>query len=105
MPSPGDHLTMTTSSMVAATRDQVSSDLAGEVILLSLQTAQYYGAQGVAARVWELVREPIRVGDLRDAIVSEYDVGPDECERDLLEFLRQLVTEGLIEVLDAPRGG
>jgi hypothetical protein len=37
-------------------------------------------------------------------IMSEYDVGSDECERDVLEFLRQLATEGLLEVLDAHPG-
>ena len=105
MPSSGEHPTITTNSVVVATKDQVSSNLAGEVILLSLQTAEYYGAQGVAALVWGLLREPISVADLRDAIVSEYEVGLDECEHDLVEFLHHLATEGLIEVRSDPRGG
>jgi len=100
MPSPREHSAITTESEVVAARDQVSSDLAGEVILLSLQTAEYYGAQGVAARVWEMVQKPVRVAELRDAIVSEYDVEPEDCERDMLTFLRQLAGEGLLEVLD-----
>jgi hypothetical protein len=104
MSSPREHSAITIDSVVVATRDQVSSVLADEVILLSLQTAEYYGAQGVAARVWELVRDPIGVGELRDVIMSEYDVGTVECERDVLEFLRQLATEGLLEVLDAHPG-
>ena len=34
------------------------------------------------------------------AIASEYDVELERCERDVLDLLRQLATEGLIEVRD-----
>jgi len=46
------------------------------------------------------MREPTRVADIRDAIASEYEVELERCERDVLDLLRQLATEGLIEVRD-----
>jgi len=86
--------------MVVAAKDQVSSDLAGETVLLSMQSAMYYGLDQVGSRIWELVREPIRVSDIRDAIEREYDVDPERCEEDVLGFLRELAAKGLIEVTD-----
>lgn len=100
MTSPNADRAIATSSVVVATKDQVSSDLAGEVIVLSLQTAMYYGVDQVGARIWELLREPTRVTDICDAIAREYEVEPDLCQRDVLEFLRQLAAQGLIEVRD-----
>ncbi len=100
MASPTVNGALATSSVVVATKDQVSSDLAGEAIVLSLRTAMYYGLDQVGARIWELVREPARVADIRDAIAREYDVELERCERDVLDLLRQLATEGLIEVRD-----
>ncbi|OLE22619.1 MAG: thymidylate synthase [Cyanobacteria bacterium 13_1_40CM_2_61_4] len=100
MASPNVNGAIATSSVVVATKDQVSSDLAGEAVVLSLRTAMYYGLDQVGARIWELVREPTRVADIRDAIASEYDVELERCERDVLDLLRQLATEGLIEVRD-----
>ena len=100
MASPSGDGAIATSSVVVATKDQVSSDLAGEAIVLSLRTAMYYGLDQVGARIWELVREPTRVADIRDAIACEYDVELERCERDVLGLLRQLATEGLIEVRD-----
>ena len=94
--------TVSMHSVVVASHDQVSSDLAGETILLSLQTAMYYGLDQVGARIWELLREPIRVADLRDAILREYDVDEERCERDMLDLLQQLATEGLIEIRRGP---
>src|SRR3989442_15948699 len=90
MTPPDANGAITTSSLVVATRDQVSSDLAGEAIVLSLRTGMYYGLAQVGVRVWELVREPILVADLRDVIVREYDVEPERCERDVLDFLSDL---------------
>lgn len=84
--------------MVVASPDQVSSDLAGESILMSLRTGMYYGLDEVGARVWELVREPRLVSDIRDVIAGEYDVERERCEGDILALLRELAAQGLIDV-------
>jgi coenzyme PQQ synthesis protein D (PqqD) len=93
-----------TNSIVVAAKDQVSSDLAGEAIVLSLQSGLYYGLGDVAGRIWGMVREPIRVSAIRDAILQDYDVDAAQCEADVLDFLRQLAAEGMIEVKDAAEG-
>jgi len=83
-----------------AARDQVSSNLDGEAAILNLKNGVYYGLDPVGARIWSLIQEPTTVAELRDAIVEEYEVEPDRCERDLLALLRDLAAEGLIEVRD-----
>ncbi len=92
---------ITTRTIVAAGKDQVSSDLAGETVLLSMTSAHYYGFEGVGSRIWELIQQPMRVADVCATVASEYDVTPDRCESDVLAFLRALDEKGLLEV----RGG
>jgi hypothetical protein len=89
---------ITLDTLVVASPDQVSSDLDGETVVLSMQDARYYGLDGVAARIWELLREPVRVADVRDAILREYDVPPAQCEADLFAFLHDLAAKSLLEV-------
>jgi hypothetical protein len=60
----------------------------------------YYGLDAVGARVWSLIQQPRTVQSVREALLSEYDVEPDRCERDLLALLNQFLAEGLIEVRD-----
>jgi hypothetical protein len=98
--SEADKSEISTSSIVVASRDQVSSDLAGETVVLSMQSAKYFGMDEVGSRIWELVREPIRVSDIVDAIVGEYDVQPHQCESDVRAFLGRLAEGGLLEVRD-----
>ena len=93
---------VSTNSTVVATRDQVSSDLKGEVAILDLKAGVYYGLDAVGARIWHLLQEPKTVDQLRDALLEEYDVEADRCERDLLALLQRLADEGLVEVEDAP---
>lgn len=85
-------------SIVVAAKDQVSCDLGGEAAILNLNNGVYYGLDAVAARVWALVAEPKGVNEVRDALLSEYDVVPERCVRDLLALFEKLAAEGLIEV-------
>jgi hypothetical protein len=84
-----------------ASTDQVSCDLAGEAAILNLKNSVYYGLDTVGARIWTLVQEPITVGAVRDAMVREYDVEPERCERDLIDLLQKLAAEGLIAINSA----
>lgn len=88
-------------STIAAAEDQVSCDLEGESAILSLSNGVYYGLDPLGARIWELIQEPRTVNEVRDVILSEYEVERDRCERDLLELLRQLNDQGLIQVRNA----
>ena len=85
-------------SILVTAKDIISSDLVGEVVILDLKTGVYYGLDAVGARVWTLIEESRSVGDIRDIIVSEYEVGPDRCEQDLLSLLEDLNARGLVEI-------
>jgi len=88
-------------SVVKAAKDQVSADLEGEAVILNLQNGVYYGLNPVGAYVWGLLTEPRTVKEIQSAVLEEYDVESDRCERDLLDLLEKLATEGLIEVNEA----
>ena len=89
-------------SIVVAVKDQVSSDLAGEIVILDLTRGVYYGLDAVGAHIWALLQEPRSVEAIRDAILAEYEVEPERCEHDLLALLGNLESAHLIEVSDAP---
>ena len=88
------------SSSVVVVDNQVSSDLGGEVAILDLKGGTYYGLDAVGSRIWSLIQEPREVEEMRDILVSEYEVEQDRCERDLIALLQGLADEALIEVRD-----
>lgn len=92
-------------TVVVATKHEVSCKLGEEAAILGLKNSVYYGLNGVGARIWELLREPKSLEDVQTAIVSEYDVSAEQVEKDLVQFLRGMLAEGLIEISgpDGPR--
>lgn len=87
------------SSRVVASRQQTSTEVDGEVVILNFDQGMYYGLDTVGAFVWKLLAKPREVEELRDAIVDEFDVPPDVCEGDLRELLVDLGDAGLIETV------
>ena len=52
----------------------------------------------VAARIWELIDGKMKVREIKDKIVEEFEVTPEEAEKDLTEYLQQLKEiEAIIE--------
>jgi Coenzyme PQQ synthesis protein D (PqqD) len=91
-------------TIVVAAGGQVSCPLGEEAAILNIKSSMYYGLDPVGARVWTLIQQPRSIGDLRDAIVSEYDVEAERCEQDLLDFLEKMRGEGLIEIREPAAG-
>ena len=87
-----------TSSIVVVAKEQTSCPLGEEAAVLNLKNSVYYGLDSVGARVWTLLQQPRSVGELRDALLSEYEVEATRCEQDLLALLESMRNEGLIEV-------
>lgn len=76
----------------------IEAELDGELIGLEVEQGTCYGFNKTATRVWALIEQPKRLSELRDALVAEYDVEPEACERELTELLRGLEEDGLVKL-------
>ena len=73
-------------------------DLAGEAVLLQIDTGEYFGLDEVGNRIWQLI---VEVGDLdgvRERMIAEYDVDANELSADLDRLLADMVERKLVEV-------
>jgi hypothetical protein len=82
--------------------EHLCCDLNGEAVVLSLKNGKYYGLNGVGARIWELIQTPLSLAELESAILLEYDVDSELCKEQVSEFLKQMETEELIEIVHEP---
>lgn len=89
---------LSSNSIIVASSEQLSCSLAEESCILNLKNSSYYGLDPVGTRVWNLLRQPRSVGDLRNVLLDEYAVEAESCEGDLLDLLENMRDEGLIEV-------
>lgn len=87
-----------------ATSGQISTDLGGTIAIHHIESGYYYALNAVGARVWELVKEPITVGEILQALLGEYDVAPERCAQDLNALLEGLAERGLLEIVSNNQG-
>lgn len=87
-------------SVVCASPQQVSCNVADEAVLLSMRNGEYYGLNEVAACIWRHIQEPRTVLQILDALLAEYcDIEKEECEHAVVGFLNEMISLKLIDVV------
>ena len=76
-------------------------ELDGESVLLNLDSERYYGLDEVGTHRWKVVTSSATIGDAYEALMAEYDVGPELLAADMRSLLTDLVAHGLLVVGDA----
>jgi hypothetical protein len=89
-------------TLVARDPDMLASEMDGEKVMMSIERGEYYGLDETGSRVWDLIENETRVGDIVVQLLEEFDVDRDECARDVMEFLEELKQKGLITTSDDP---
>lgn len=87
-------------SVVVTAKDKRYSNLNQDTVILDLKSEEYYGLNHVGSTVWRLLQKPVAVEEIQELILSKYDVGAEECFRDLKAFLENLEAQELIKVLE-----
>lgn len=77
----------------------VSRKIADEFLLVPIKQnvgdlESIYTLNEVATRVWELIDGKKKVKEIKDKIVEEFEVTPQEAEKDLANLLKQLLAVG-----------
>ena len=76
----------------------LSSTIEGQVVITHVEKGSYIGLEGVGNRIWDLLGEPVRVDEICDVLLEEYDVQPAQCREEVLAFIDKLESNGLIQV-------
>jgi hypothetical protein len=87
----------------------VNRKIAGEIVLVPIRhnvgdLACIYNLNEVGSRIWELIDGRSTIGQIREKIVEEYEVTPEEAEADLKKFLNQLEQVGAVSSAKSSEG-
>jgi len=89
---------ITTETVISQTEEIVDSNIDGETVMMSIENGKYYGLDDIGSRIWELIEKPVKVSDLIDALLEQFDVDRKTCERDVLKFLNELNEDKILGV-------
>lgn len=77
------------------------TDFPGQTLMMSLDQGKYYAVAATGKRIWDLLGEPMSLGEVCGVLEAEYDVTPEVCRNEVLAFAEHLLRNGLIEVVTA----
>jgi hypothetical protein len=91
---------LSSASVVARSDGFIETEIDGEVVALSIERGSCYGLNRVGSRVWNLLAGPSRIGDVCATLLTEYKIDSEACERQVVDLLEELRSEGLIAAIE-----
>lgn len=85
---------------VSRTRDIVTNMVDEALVMMDLESGQYFSLDPIGSDIWARLAEPTRVADLCEQLAGAYAVEADVCRRDVLALLNDLAAQGLIAPVD-----
>jgi len=73
----------------------------GEVVLINLETGNYFSVQGTAAEIWQDIVNGMAIEDMIERLLSRYQGDVAHITESVSAFLKQLSEDSLIEFVDA----
>jgi len=93
---PRASLTMDTT--LVRSHDVMHQSIAGETVLLDLNSETYFSLNETGTRVWHLLEQPASLASIHGTLCSEFDASASTIEADLLELGSRLIDAGLLDI-------
>jgi Coenzyme PQQ synthesis protein D (PqqD) len=93
---------LSVSSLVVRSNTFIDSEIANEIVALNIERGTCYGLNRVGSRIWKLLAAPVQISELCKILVHEYNVDLSVCETQIIDFLEELRSEGLITSSQTP---
>ena len=85
-------------SRVSRNEAIVFTDLDDTIVMMDVDEGQYYELDPVGAHIWNLLETSRSVADLCEVLAAEFDIDPDTCRHDTLQFLGEASTMRIVHV-------
>lgn len=74
-----------------------SLELEGETLITQVDSDQFFGLDDVSSKVWQALDGQKTVGTICQELFQQFEVSPDQCQADVVEFVQSLLDGKLIE--------
>jgi hypothetical protein len=89
---------ITINSYVKAKEGLYETKLLDEVVMLDVESGHYFSLRGTAPFIWKSIQNSIKVSDLVNLLLNEYEITIDIASEELVRFLNTLESKGLVIV-------
>ena len=77
-----------------------AQEVDGEMVLLDMNSENYFGLDAVGTDIWQAMQEEESLGKVLEMLLEQYDVEEEVLKNDLLAFEQKLQENGLITLVN-----
>jgi hypothetical protein len=67
-----------------------------EVVILNLKSGEYFTLNDVGQVIWLAITDKNNIEEIRQKVVDNFDVSPENAAKDIDKFLTGMLNEGLL---------
>lgn len=83
-------------SLISRAEGFTTAPVQNELMMLHIEQGAYYSLDPIAAEIWSILESPATVAEITDRLMKRYEVTPERCQADVLAFLEEMQTNGMI---------
>lgn len=87
-----------TDSIISRSDTVLSSDLDGQIVMLNIETGEYYDIDPIGSDIWNQIEQPKSVNKICNELAQEYAVKVEQCQSDVMKFLNELLSLSAVEI-------
>ncbi len=96
-------LTQSDEQLFTRSRSVVSRVVAGETLVVPVRgkvgdLASIFSFNGTGSLIWQLLDKPHSLAELVEAVERDYEVKPEQAQKDVNKFLDDMFSVGLLDV-------
>lgn len=86
-------------SRIVRSDGPVTAPVDDELVMADVDAGKYYAFNSVSTTIWNVIEKPMTVKDLCAELMAAYDVPPERCESEVLQFVNTLHSKGLVKMV------
>ena len=89
---------LTLATTISRAPSMIATDVEDSIVMLDVELGRYLELNVVASSIWLLLESPCTITQIRDGLLAQFDVSPEQCEQQLLRFLSDMVERGTLTI-------
>jgi len=77
----------------------VAAEIDGDLVMMSLEKNAYFGLDAIGRAIYEKLDRSQSVDEICQCLAKDFDVSIEQCREDVLEFLNELLLNGLVDTV------
>lgn len=91
---------MKSTEVIARGNDYVFNEIDGEVVMMNIETGAYASMNATGKSIWNLLEQSVSIDAVINALVSEYNVSKQQCEKDIIPFIEKMIAQKIVVKID-----